>query len=267
MTDGGGDARAPKGDSCCLLEGDAGDFELEGLGAAVGDHEADLGHGFGVVIREVEAVAAADGNHGAQGDFDFLPIAAGGEFGEVVMAGLRVGLDDEAIVFAVTFETEDGVLILGDVDGIEVVLDGGKAAVVFEGDFAAEDEMAGFVVDYVSAGYSAHDAIIFDLPSAHGSGVGEVEEDFGGFRGFSVQRDEAKGADECQGEGLCHGRFKVSHRGHRGRRGGKVFCFLRRFYFARRLWRRSCVRQVLQKGMEVLGEVGTLVGSRTGCGA
>lgn len=30
---------------------------------------------------------------------------------------------------------------------------------------------------------------------------------------------------------------------------------------------RSCVRQVLQKGMEVLVEVGVLVGSRTGCAA
>jgi hypothetical protein len=29
----------------------------------------------------------------------------------------------------------------------------------------------------------------------------------------------------------------------------------------------SCVRQVLQKGLEVLVEVGVLVGSRTGCGA
>ena len=29
----------------------------------------------------------------------------------------------------------------------------------------------------------------------------------------------------------------------------------------------SCVRQVLQKGMEVLVEVGVLVGSRTGCAA
>jgi hypothetical protein len=85
-------------ESCCLFEGDAGDFELEGFSAAVGNHEADLGYGFGGVIREVEAVAAADGIHFAQGDLDFLPIAAGGEFGEVVMAGLRVGLDDEAII-------------------------------------------------------------------------------------------------------------------------------------------------------------------------
>ena len=171
-------------ESCCLFEGDAGDFELEGFSAAVGNHEADLGHGFGGVVGDVQAVTAADGIHFAQGDFDFLPIAAGGEFGEVVMAGLRVGLDDEAIIFAVTFETEDGVLIVGDVDGIEVVLDGGKAAVVFEGDFAAEDEMAGFVVDYVSAGYSAHDAVVFDLPSAQISGVGEVEKNFFGFGGY-----------------------------------------------------------------------------------
>jgi len=31
--------------------------------------------------------------------------------------------------------------------------------------------------------------------------------------------------------------------------------------------RDSCVRQVLQKGMEVLVEVGVLVGSRTNCAA
>jgi hypothetical protein len=42
---------------------------------------------------------------------------------------------------------------------------------------------------------------------------------------------------------------------------------LRGIRIIRQLTDESCVRQVLQKGLEVLVEVGVLVGSRTGCGA
>lgn len=184
------------GDGVYLLEPDAGDFELERFGAAVGDHEANLGQGLPGIVGEVEAVAAAHGIHGVEGNFNLLPVAAGGEFGDVVVAGVFFGFDKEAVVFAVAFETDDGVLIIGDVDGIEVVLDGGKTAVVFEGDIAAEDEVSGGIAGESTSGASAHDDIVFDLPTAHGGRFGEVEEDFGGFGGVGLQRGESEKANE-----------------------------------------------------------------------
>ena len=184
-----------------LLQSDARDFEAEGFRAAVGDHETDLGQGFGRIIGQVEAVAAAHGIHFAQGNCDFLPVAARAEFCDVVVTGLRIGLDDEAVVFAVAFEAEDGVLTSGDVEGIEIVLDGREPAIVFERDIAVEDEAAGFIVDHVSARHAAHDAIVFDLPAAHGGGVGEVEEDFGGL---GVGLGQAEETDDCEGEKVRH---------------------------------------------------------------
>ena len=77
----------------------------------------------------------------------------------------------------------------------------GKPAVVFERDIAVEDEAAGFVVDHVSARHAPHDAIVFDLPAAHGGGVGEVEEDFGGL---GVGLGQAEETDDCEGEKVRH---------------------------------------------------------------
>lgn len=183
--------RSPsKGDSCGLLEGDARDFELEGFGPSVGDHEAGLGEGFAGVIGQVEAVAAADGNHGAEGDFDFFPSAGRGEFRGVVMAGIFFRFDQEAVIFAVALQPDDRGAVGRDVDRVEVILHGGKSAVVFEGHFAAEDGVAGGVEGYFAFGESAHDSVILDPPSAHRRGVGEVEEDFFGSGGHDGEYAE-----------------------------------------------------------------------------
>ena len=115
-----------------LLEGNARDLELEGFGPSVGDHEADLGQNFAGVVVQVEAVAAADRIHGAQGDFDFFPMAGRGELGHVVVAGVVFGFDDETVIFAVAFQANNGLLIGGNLDGVEIVLHGGKSPVVFK---------------------------------------------------------------------------------------------------------------------------------------
>ena len=52
-----------------------------------------------------------------------------------------------------------------------------------------------------------------------------------------------------------------------GLRRGPEHAVLKKIWLAAEQPCGSCVRQVLQKCMEVLVEVGVLVGSRTGCGA
>lgn len=92
-----------------------------------------------------------------------------------------------------------------------MILDRGKAAVVLEGNLAAEDHVSGRVAGEGAFGASAHDDIIFHLPPTHGGGIGEVEKNFGG-RGPSAHelwrlRAEAKarvrmefiGASTCRG--------------------------------------------------------------------
>jgi hypothetical protein len=190
---------ALQGDSCCLLEGDARDLELETFGPSVGDHEADLGQGFAGVIGQVEAVSAADRIHGAQEDFDFFPIACRGEFGHVVVAGVVFGFDDETVIFAVTFQANDGLLIRGNFNGVEVVLDGGKSPIVFERHFAAENGVTGRITGDVSFGEPAHHSVVLDPPSAQSGGVGEVEEDFGRLGGQGREGDQ-NGEDNQKGE-------------------------------------------------------------------
>ena len=182
-----------------LIKGNARDLELEGFRPSVGDHEADLGQGFGGVIGQVEAVAAADRIHGTQGDFDFFPIACRGEFSHVVVAGVAFGFDDETVIFAVAFQANDGLLILGNFNGVEVGLHGGKPTIVFERNFAAENGVAGRIAGDVSFREAAHHSVVSDLPSAQSGGVGEVEEDFGPFRGQSREGDQS-GEESKKGE-------------------------------------------------------------------
>jgi hypothetical protein len=75
-----------------------------------------------------------------------------------------------------------------------------------------EDEVAGFVVDHVSARYSAHDAIVFDLPAAHGGRVGEVEENLGGL---GVGPGQAEETDDYEGEKVRHKNFISPQRAQR----------------------------------------------------
>jgi len=183
-----------------LIKGDSRDLELEGFRPSVGDHEADLGQRFGGVIGPVEAVAAADRIHGAQGDFDLFPIACRGEFGHVIVAGVVFRFDDETVIFAVAFQANDGLLVPGNFNGVEVGLHGGKSTIVFERNLAAEDGVTGRIAGDVSFREAAHHSVVSDLPSAQSGGVGEVEEDFGRLGGQSREGD-LNGEENKEGEG------------------------------------------------------------------
>ena len=91
---------------CGLADAHLVDFELEGFGGFVGDHESDLCDGFAGKVRLIEAVAAEVWRHGRERNLDGLPVAGGLEFGLVVVARAWGRFGEKEVAFAIAPEAD-----------------------------------------------------------------------------------------------------------------------------------------------------------------
>lgn len=157
------------------LKANTGYLKSERFGTTVGDHETALSHRLAGKIGNVEAVAASDRIHFPQRDFDLLPLTIGAELRDIIIFRVLFRFNEVAKLFAVTFEAYDSVREVLHVDGIEVILNRSKSAIVFERDIATKHDVSGRVADECAFRASTHDHIVFHLPPAHGSGMGEIK--------------------------------------------------------------------------------------------